>query len=107
MTQIPIKQLVKHLWTPLEHRGPWIIIKAKGKHEQTHGMLLVQLTQKKPRFNGIETGFNWEFIPAWKFGLNYTWTETEIKDSKLGNPPLNDTPEHIVNASLNGKQLIT
>ncbi|RZG86368.1 TonB-dependent receptor [Acinetobacter sp. WCHAc060033] len=49
---------------------------------------------------GIETGLNWSFLPTWKFGLNYTWTETEIKDSKLGNPPLNDTPKHIVNASL-------
>lgn len=49
---------------------------------------------------GIETGLNWEFMPAWKFGINYTWTETEIKDSKLGNPSLNDTPKHIVNASL-------
>ena len=49
---------------------------------------------------GVETGLNWEFYPAWNFGINYTWTETEITDSKLGNPPLNDTPEHMVNASL-------
>ena len=49
---------------------------------------------------GIETGLNWEFYPAWQLGINYTWTETEIQDAKLGNPPLNDTPEHILNASL-------
>ena len=49
---------------------------------------------------GIETGLNWEFMPSWKLGLNYTWTETEVKDKTIGNPPLNDTPEHIVNASL-------
>lgn len=55
---------------------------------------------EKAEVYGIETGLNWEFLPSWKFGLNYTWTETEIKDSKLGNPPLNDTPEHMVNASL-------
>ena len=55
---------------------------------------------EKAEVYGIETGFNWEFAPTWKFGMNYTWTETEIKDNSLGNPPLNDTPEHIVNASL-------
>ncbi|MEG2359657.1 TonB-dependent receptor domain-containing protein [Acinetobacter sp.] len=55
---------------------------------------------EKAEVYGIETGLNWEFLPSWKFGINYTWTETEIKDSKLGNPPLNDTPEHMVNASL-------
>lgn len=49
---------------------------------------------------GIETGFNWNFHPDWKLGLNYTWTETEIKDSKLGNPALTDTPKHIVNTTL-------
>lgn len=49
---------------------------------------------------GIETGFNWEFAPSWKLGMNYTWTETEIKDAALGNPSLTDTPEHILNASL-------
>lgn len=49
---------------------------------------------------GIETGFNWEFAPTWKLGINYTWTETEIKDAALGNPSLTDTPEHILNASL-------
>lgn len=55
---------------------------------------------QKANIYGIETGLNWEFIPTWKFGLNYTWTETEIQDNALGNPPLNDTPKHIVNASL-------
>ncbi|TCM70765.1 outer membrane receptor for ferrienterochelin and colicins [Acinetobacter calcoaceticus] len=49
---------------------------------------------------GIETGFNWNFAPDWKLGLNYTWTETEIKDRALGNPALTDTPKHIANASL-------
>ncbi|MEG1709880.1 MAG: TonB-dependent receptor, partial [Acinetobacter sp.] len=58
------------------------------------------INAEKAEIYGIETGFNWEFAPAWKFGMNYTWTETEIKDSNLGNPSLNDTPEHILNASL-------
>ncbi|MCH7320010.1 TonB-dependent receptor [Acinetobacter sp. ANC 5659] len=55
---------------------------------------------EKAEIYGIETGFNWEFVPDWKFGINYTWTNTEIKDKSIGNPPLNDTPEHIANASL-------
>ncbi|EPF80374.1 TonB-dependent receptor domain-containing protein [Acinetobacter rudis] len=55
---------------------------------------------EKAEIYGIETGANWTFHPDWKLGVNYTWTETEIKDSKLGNPPLNDTPKHIVNATL-------
>ncbi len=37
----------------------------------------------------------------------YTWTETEIKDSSLGNPVLNDTPEHIVNASLKWQAVVS
>jgi outer membrane receptor for ferrienterochelin and colicins len=55
---------------------------------------------EKAEIYGVETGFNWEFVPDWKFGINYTWTNTEIKDKSIGNPPLNDTPEHIANASL-------
>lgn len=49
---------------------------------------------------GIETGMNWNITPELKLGLNYTWTETELKDSALGNPKFNDTPEHIANAIL-------
>lgn len=55
---------------------------------------------QKANVYGTEAGFNWNFAPDWKLGLNYTWTETEVKDSKLGNPPLTDTPKHMVNASL-------
>jgi outer membrane receptor for ferrienterochelin and colicins len=58
------------------------------------------INAQKAEIYGIETGLNWEFIPTWKLGVNYTWTEAQIKDKKNGNPPLNDTPKHIVNASL-------
>lgn len=58
------------------------------------------INAQKADIYGIETGLNWEFVPTWKLGLNYTWTETEIQDKALGNPPLNDTPKHIVNASM-------
>lgn len=58
------------------------------------------INAQKADIYGIETGLNWEFVTTWKLGLNYTWTETEIQDKALGNPPLNDTPKHIVNASM-------
>lgn len=58
------------------------------------------INAQKAEIYGVETGLNWEFVPNWKLGLNYTWTETEIQDKALGNPPLNDTPKHIVNTSL-------
>lgn len=49
---------------------------------------------------GIETGANWQIHPDVKLGLNYTWSKTKIEDERLGNPPLNDTPEHMINASI-------
>lgn len=49
---------------------------------------------------GIEAGANWDLTPDLKLGINYTWTETELKDESLGNPKFNDTPEHIANATL-------
>ncbi|MEQ0922728.1 TonB-dependent receptor [Acinetobacter schindleri] len=49
---------------------------------------------------GVETGFNWNFAPEWKWSANYTWSKTQINDSKLGNPSFTDTPEHIVNTTL-------
>nr|WP_278357290.1 TonB-dependent receptor [Acinetobacter lwoffii] len=55
---------------------------------------------QKAEMYGIETGFNWDFAPDWKLNANYTWTETEIKDSELGNPSFTDTPKHIANATL-------
>ncbi|MDI1221675.1 MULTISPECIES: TonB-dependent receptor domain-containing protein [Acinetobacter] len=58
------------------------------------------INAREAEIYGVETGLNWEFVPTWKFGLNYTWTVAEIKDKKNGNPPLNDTPKHMVNASL-------
>src|SRR5690606_31148681 len=55
---------------------------------------------QKAEMYGIETGFNWDFAPDWKLNANYTWTETEIKDSELGNPSFTDTPKHLANATL-------
>lgn len=81
---------------------PWVMdyYKSKGQTLPDSWNVTRPTNAEEAEVYGIETGLNWEFIPTWKFGLNYTWTETEIKDSKFGNPPLNDTPKHIVNASL-------
>lgn len=49
---------------------------------------------------GVETGFNWSFANDWKIALNYTWTETELKDAAKGNPSFNDTPKHMANATV-------
>lgn len=77
---------------------PWLM--ESGDTDKRTWSVRRPTNAQKADIYGIETGLNWEFVPTWKFGLNYTWTETEIKDKTLGNPPLNDTPKHIVNASL-------
>lgn len=58
------------------------------------------INAQKAEMYGVEAGLNWNFAPDWKLNTNYTWTETEIKDSELGNPSFTDTPKHIVNATL-------
>ncbi|KAF1024781.1 MAG: Colicin I receptor [Acinetobacter bereziniae] len=77
---------------------PWLM--QSGDTGSRNWSVRRPINAQKADIYGIETGLNWEFVPTWKLGLNYTWTETEIQDKTLGNPPLNDTPEHIVNASL-------
>ena len=77
---------------------PWIM--QSGDTGNRSWTISRSVNAEEAKIYGVETGLNWAFLPSWKLGLNYTWTETEIKDSKLGNPPLNDTPKHIVNASL-------
>ena len=79
---------------------PWIMGYHPTNGQPDSWNVARPVNAEEAKVYGIETGFNWEFAPTWKFGMNYTWTETEIKDNSLGNPPLNDTPEHIMNASL-------
>lgn len=75
---------------------PWVMSDNRGTPDAWN--VTRPTNAEKAEIYGIETGLNWEFAADWKLGLNYTWTETEIDDATLGNPPLNDTPEHIVNA---------
>ncbi|KEC85423.1 MULTISPECIES: TonB-dependent receptor domain-containing protein [Acinetobacter] len=77
---------------------PWLM--QAGDTDKRAWNITRPINAQKAESYGIETGLNWEFVPTWKFGLNYTWTEAEIKDKASGNPPLNDTPKHMVNASL-------
>lgn len=77
---------------------PWVMDYNRGKPDSWN--VTRPVNAEEAEVYGIEAGLNWAFADNWKFGLNYTWTETEIKDSSLGNPVLNDTPEHMVNASL-------
>lgn len=77
---------------------PWLM--QSGDTDKRAWNVTRPINAREAEIYGVETGLNWEFVPTWKFGLNYTWTVAEIKDKKNGNPPLNDTPKHMVNASL-------
>jgi outer membrane receptor for ferrienterochelin and colicin len=59
---------------------------------------------EKAEIYGVETGFNWEFVPDWKFGINYTWTNTEIKD-KVGIHHLTILLNILPMLHLNGRQM--
>ncbi|WP_180065184.1 TonB-dependent receptor domain-containing protein [Acinetobacter sp. YH16037] len=49
---------------------------------------------------GTELGINWGFAEDWKLNFNYTWTETEVTKGKDKGKKLQDTPEHMFNATL-------
>lgn len=48
---------------------------------------------------GLELGSQWQINDAIKLSANYTWTQSEITKGESKGLQLNDTPEHIVNAS--------
>ncbi|MDV4316622.1 TonB-dependent receptor domain-containing protein [Acinetobacter indicus] len=50
---------------------------------------------------GVEFGTQWQVNDAVKLAANYTWTQSEITKGEDKGLQLNDTPEHIVNASAN------
>lgn len=50
---------------------------------------------------GIELGSKWNITDTVKLSANYTWTQSEITKGTNKGLQLNDTPEHIVNASIN------
>lgn len=50
---------------------------------------------------GIELGSQWQVTDTVKLGANYTWTQSEITKGADKGLQLNDTPEHMLNASIN------
>lgn len=50
---------------------------------------------------GIEFGSKWSVTDNVSLSANYTWTQSEITKGKDKGLQLNDTPEHLVNASIN------
>ena len=81
---------------------PWTMSEymSRGKLTQDSWRITRPVNADEAQLYGIETGFNWSFAPNLKLAMNYTWTETELKDEKKGNPSFNDTPKHMANATL-------
>jgi len=50
---------------------------------------------------GVEVAARRAMDDAWTLSGNYTWTESEQKSGAQAGLPLTDTPEHMINASLN------
>ncbi|MDX1293291.1 MAG: TonB-dependent receptor [Hyphomonas sp.] len=49
---------------------------------------------------GAEASFRWSFLDDWSLRGNYTYTDSEQKSGSEKGLPLNDTPEHMLNARL-------
>ncbi|MCY1281641.1 Colicin I receptor [compost metagenome] len=50
---------------------------------------------------GVELAGRWQFAPAWSLSGNYTYTDSEQRSGADKGAPLTNTPEHMLNASLN------
>ncbi|MGP3790829.1 TonB-dependent receptor domain-containing protein [Pseudomonas sp. B392_1p] len=50
---------------------------------------------------GLELASRWQFAPRWSLSGNYTFTDSEQKSGINKGAPLTNTPEHMLNASLN------
>lgn len=50
---------------------------------------------------GAEIAVRWGFATDWSVSGNYTYTDSEQKSGASAGLPLTDTPEHMLNASLN------
>ena len=49
---------------------------------------------------GLELAGGWQFAPAWKLSMNYTYTDSEQKSGINQGAPLTNTPEHMAHARL-------
>lgn len=77
--------------------GPWLNLGRPGRNRTFSQAINVDeaVTQ------GVEVAGRYQFAPAWSLNANYTYTETEQKSGDNEGWPLNDTPEHQLNAALN------
>ncbi|KHL71064.1 tonB-denpendent receptor [Pseudomonas flexibilis] len=50
---------------------------------------------------GLELASRWQFAPRWSLSGNYTYSDSEQKSGINKGAPLTNTPEHMLNASLN------
>jgi len=54
----------------------------------------------KANLRGIEATLNWQATDALRFSSNYTYSESEQKTGSNKGNPLNDTPRHMINGSV-------
>ncbi|WP_434524454.1 ligand-gated channel protein [Photorhabdus asymbiotica] len=59
----------------------------------------------KVNMRGVEVTMNWDIVENWSLSANYTYTDSEQKSGKFKGKPLNKTPKHMANATLNWQTL--
>ena len=59
----------------------------------------VNIGEAKTR--GVELASRWQFAPGWTLAGNYTYTDSEQSSGADKGAPLTNTPQHMLNASLN------
>jgi outer membrane receptor for ferrienterochelin and colicins len=57
----------------------------------------------KARIQGIELFSRWQFATNWSVSGNYTYTDSKQLSGESIGDPINDTPKHMVNATLRWK----
>lgn len=77
--------------------GPWLNRGRAGRNRTFSLPINVDEAVTK----GVEVAGRYQFAPHWSLNANYTYTDTEQKSGPNDGWPLNDTPEHQLNASLN------
>lgn len=55
----------------------------------------------KANMRGVEAIMNWQIVESVDLTANYTFTDSEQKSGKFKGKPLNKTPKHMANATLN------
>lgn len=77
--------------------GPWLDRGRPGRNQTFSKPINVDEAVTK----GVEIAGRYHFNPQWNLAANYTYTKTEQDGGPNDGWPLNDTPKHQVNATLN------